>query len=191
MAKTRLTKADREAIRDAVIEHKFAPLDAANAAEEAALAVKARIKAYGSYLPTIEAAPAGAYAEQSVAPVNVGGKRISLYFDGAARLFAKSFGYGNFLLSLSEDDAFGKAILDHAERKKTLRADRSKLEDIVNGTLSAFNTFDDLLAGWPEAESFITARWRERPDYSANVPAVAIRDLSAALDLPPDVAEAA
>ena len=88
----------------------------------------------------------------------VGGKRINLYFDGSARLFAKSFGYGNFLLSLSEDDAFGKAILDHAERKKTLQADRSKLEDIVNGTLSAFNTFDDLLTGWPEAESFITAR---------------------------------
>lgn len=196
MAKTRLTNADRDVIRVGIIDHKFLPIEAALLAEENALAVQARIKAYGEYLPTIEAAPAGAFPEERSVRLNIGGRKIALRFgDGyrvAARVFDKhTAGYDRYLLSLTDTDAFAKKALSWAERAEAAKAERRKLVDSVSGTLSAFRSFDDLLKGWPEADKFITARWRTRPEYSANVPAVAIQDLSAALDLPPEIAEAA
>ncbi len=194
MAKTRLTKADREAIRDAIIKHKFTPLEADVRAEENALALQARAKAYGDYLTVIEAAPKGAFGEDDDVNLNVAGRRIRLRFGAdyttRARLYFDHCRSG-YLMSLPESDKFGAKVLAWADKAEANRKARSDLRSNVLATLAAFNTFDDLLAGWPEADAFITARWRERPDYSANVPAVALRDLSAALDLPPDVAEAA
>lgn len=191
MAKTRLTNADRDNIREAVIHHKFAPIEANLLAEEHALAIKARIKAYGDFLAVMEGAPKGAFVEESQVRVNVGGRKIYLNFGGEVRVFAKDGRYDGYLLSAPETDALGAKILDHAIREEQSKQDKNKLRANVKGTLAAFTTFDDLLAGWPEADKFITARWRTRPDYSANVPAVAIRDLSTALDLPPEVEEAA
>lgn len=195
MTKTRLNNADREAIRDAVILHKFQPVEAALDAEMHALAIQARVKAYGDYLATIEAAPDGAFPTEGHCNLIIGGKRIRLsfgVFPCAVRVFSHHARYEREMLNLTDADPFGKKVMAWAERREEAKGQRSKLKDNVRGTLDAFKTFDDLLAGRPEAERFITARWRQRPDYIANVPAVEIRTLSEALDLPPETeAEAA
>lgn len=193
MAKTRLTNADREAIRDAIIAHKFTPIEAALLAEENALAVQARVKAYGDYLKVIEAAPKGAFAEDSDVTANIGGRRIRLRFGADYRTTARVFSahLRDFMLNLPDTDGFAAKVVEWAERAETARTQRSDLRNKLIGTLNAFRTFEDLQKGWPEADAFITARWRKRPDYTANVPAVTIHELSEALDLPPELAEAA
>lgn len=194
MAKTRLTNADREAIRDAVIEYKFAPIENGLAAEEFALAIQARSKAYGDYLTTIDSAPDGAFPTEGQTWLNVGGKKIKLrygQYPTYVRVFSKHCRYDEPMLSLAESDAFAKKVMIWAERSEATKSERRKLRENVGGTLSFFKSFDDLQAGWPEAERFITARWRERPDYTANAPAVTLRDLSTALDLPPDTEDEA
>jgi hypothetical protein len=81
MAKTRLLNADRDVIEAAILAHRFDPLDAAYLAEENALAIKIRAKVYGDFLPTMEAAPAGAFPENNAIRVNVDGRRILLNFE--------------------------------------------------------------------------------------------------------------
>lgn len=194
MAKTRLTKYDRQAIRTDIIAHRFDPQERALLAEENALAIQVRAKLYGDYLATIEAAPEGAFCMDSSFTVNVGGKRIRLAFGAdyktQVRLFAVHCKYDP-VMSVPDSDKFGAKIADWAQRKEATRTAREKLSGEVLGTLNSFNSFDDLQAGWPEADRFIVARWQTRPEYSANVPAIALRDLSAALDLPPDEVAAA
>lgn len=193
MAKTRLTKYDREQICAAIIDHKFKPIEAALLAEEIALAVQARAKAYGDYLGVIDAAPSGAFCEGDSVDLNVGGRRIRLRFGASyetkARIFADH--RNGYLLNLPESDKFGAKVLSLAERKEAARTERADLRRTLTATLGGFNSFDDLQAGWPEADRFIVARWQARGEYAPAVPAVAIRDLSAALDLPPDMEAAA
>jgi hypothetical protein len=193
MAKTRLTKYDREQICAAIIAHKFDPIEASLVAEENALAIQARAKAYGDYLSVIDAAPKGAFCEDDSIDLNVGGRRIRLRFGASyevrARIFAEH--RNGYILSLPETDKFGAKALSLAERKEASRSERAELKRTLMATLGGFNSFDDLQAGWPEADRFIVARWQARGEYAPAVPAIAIRDLSVALDLPPDAAEAA
>lgn len=194
MAKTRLTNADREAIRDAILAHKFTPIEAGLRAEENALALQARAKAYGSYLKTMEAAPSGAFPEQANIDLNLGGRRLRIAFGADYTTRCRVFdahAHGGYILSLPDGDEFGGKVLSWAERREAAKVARSELRGKLGGTLSAFTTFDDLVKAWPEAESFVRERWAMRPDYAANVPAIQLTDLTAALDLPPEVAEAA
>jgi hypothetical protein len=194
MPKTRLLIADREAIRDAIIDHKFTPLQEALAVEEAALADEARRIAYGPYLRTVEKAPEGAFGLRSDVRVNVGGKRIQLAFapDYSATRRVFSAHRNEDILAVPDGDAFGARVLDYAERKEVARKQRGDLYRSTFATLAAFRTFEDLLVAWPEAASFVRPRLESRPEYEANVPAVVLADLTAALDLPPeDVAQAA
>jgi hypothetical protein len=192
MAKTRLRNDDRETIREAIIDHKFSPIEAALAAEAAALAIKARTRAYGDFAKVMDAAPAGAFDTTATVYVTVGGKRVGLAAGGQMRVFYAHRNGHNEALRLTDAEPLGVKIMDWASRSEANRTERQHLRRQVLATLSAFNTFDDLKAGWPEAERFITERWRTRPDYAANVPAVQIASLTAALDLPPETqAEAA
>jgi hypothetical protein len=191
MAKTRLRNDDRDAIRYAIIDHKFKPLDAALDAEGTALALKARAKAYGDFATVMDNAPQGAFDTASSISVNVAGKRISLPFKAEARAFYSHRHSYQEALTLTEADRLAVQIMAWANQGEALKAERRTLNDQVRGTLSAFHTFDDLQRDWPEADAFITARWRTRPEYSSSVPAVRLAALTSALDLPPEVAEAA
>lgn len=186
MAKTRLRNDDREAIRNAIISHKFKPLEAALAAEANALAIKVRAKAYGPFAKTIDSAPEGAFPTKRTFHVNVGGKKIGVEADGQMRCFHAHYYGSDPLLAVTDADPLGAAVMDWATRKEALTAERDTLREQVRGTLAAFNTFDDLQRDWPEADRFIVARWQTRPEYAANVPAVQIASLTVALDLPPD-----
>jgi len=191
--KTRLTNADRDAIRAALIAHKFTPIFADLDREENALAIKVRARAYGDFLAVIDNAPEGAFPSTGKINVAVGGQSYGITFSGAARVFYRhDRGWSSRILEMNAGDKLGEKIVDHANRAETTKAERSHLIDTVNATLREFRSFDDLLVGWPEAEAFITDRWRSRPDYTANVPAVALKTLTASLDLPPEtLAEAA
>ncbi|HYC66679.1 Nmad5 family putative nucleotide modification protein [Brevundimonas sp.] len=191
--KTRLTNADREAIRAALIDHKFKPIFADLDREENALAIKVRARAYGDFLSVIDNAPEGAFPSTGKVTVAVGGKSYGVTFSGAARVFYQhDRGWSSRILEMKSGDKLGEQIEDHANRLETAKDERNHLRRTLDATLKEFRTFDDLLAGWPEAEAFITERWRSRPEYAANVPAVAIKTLTESLDLPPEtVAEAA
>lgn len=188
MTKTRMTKYDRHAIRQAILEHKFIPVEAALLAEENALAIQARAKAYGDYLKVIDAAPAGAFAEEDDANLNVGGSRIRLRFGADYKITARVFSAHarDTMLALRDSDPLAVKIMGWAHRAEEARRARGDLQAKLTGTLGAFRTFDDLLAGWPEASTFITERWRISGEYVASVPAVTLQELSAALDLPPE-----
>jgi hypothetical protein len=195
MAKTRLLTSDREAIERAVIKHKFEPLEQAAAVTEGALAVEAYQRGYGVHVPYLAKAPKGAFLEANNFRLNVGGRVFRLQFSPersiSYRFFYKHKGDWTDLLELDVTDELGQRIIAHAENKDQLVKDKTALTKVVSSTLAQFRTFDDLLTGWPEAESFIKARWQTRPDYKANVPAVVIKDLSAQLDLPPETQKAA
>lgn len=195
MAKTRILVSDRDAIRDAVLAHKFEPIIKGLEAVEFALAEEARKRAYGTFLKVMDAAPEGAFPTGDSAQVNIGGRRIRLRFgaDGKVRkrLFHNHTRFGETIIARPQDDDLGARIVANAEALEQAQTDRNGLYRTVTGTLEQFRTFDDLLLAWPEAEAFIKARWQSRPDYTANVPAVVIKDLSALLDLPPELQEAA
>lgn len=192
MTKTRLTNADRDAIRYAMLGHKFDPVFAQLKRDGAALAIKARALAYGDYAVTIDAAPDGAFPVAGAIHVNVGGQKHSLEFEGDARVFYKhDRGWTGCALTLVASAALGKAIVDRARAAETAKEEKQHLNNILRATLAEFRSFDDLIAAWPEAETFIKDRWRTRPEWKANVPAVALKTLTDKLDLPPDVAEAA
>ena len=194
MAKTRLLNADREAIEAAILAHRFDPSDAAYLAEENALAIKVRAKVYGDYLPVMEAAPAGAFPESNAIRVNVDGRRIRLNFGDSyrtvARIWSKHRDSSEILSGPSSNPILGK-VLDWANRLEATKRERADLKYSLRATLASFTTFEGLIEGWPEAASFANAQWKARGSFVPNLPAVKLQELSAALDLPPDVAEAA
>lgn len=194
MAKTRLLNADRDVIEAAILAHRFDPLDAAYLAEENALAIKIRAKVYGDFLPTMEAAPAGAFPENNAIRVNVDGRRILLSFGDSyrtvARVWNKHTGGGEILSGPSSNALLAK-VLDWANRREATKRERNALKYSVRATLASFTTFEGLVEGWPEAASFANTQWKARGSFVPSLPAVKLQELSAALDLPPEVAEAA
>lgn len=192
MPKTRLYKADRDAICRAIIEHKFSPIEAALLVEENALANEAREIAYDKHLKAIEALPNGAFPTKMSVNVTVEGQRYALYFGGHAwgpnAVQRRVFEAHNYspILQLTDDDPFGARVKDWAQRGVATKAERELLDRRTGATLSRFSTFDALIEAWPEANKFITERCRQRPTYVAGLPAVVMSELSSALDLPPD-----
>lgn len=192
MPKTRLYKADREAICRAIIEHKFSPIEAALLVEENALANEAREIAYDKHLKVIETLPNGAFPTKISVRVTVEGEHYALYFggriggpDAVRRRVFEAHEYSP-ILQMTDDAPFGARVKDWAQRGVGTKAERELLTRRTDATLSRFSTFDALIEAWPEANKFIAERWRTRPAYVAALPAVVMSELSSALDLPPD-----
>lgn len=194
--KTRLYKADRQAICKTIIEHKFSPMEAALLAEENALAAEAREIAYGKFLEMIERLPNGAFQTRMAVTVTVDGERHQLYFgarswgDGAVQHRVFDVHEYSPILRLLGDSPFGSRVKDWARRVMSAKTERDLLNRRTYATLEKFTTFDALIEAWPEANKFIVECWRERPTYVANLPTVVLSELSTALDLPPDADEA-
>lgn len=188
MSKTRLVNADREVITAAIIAHKFDPLFEANRKEQHALALEARTVAYGDFLKTMDRAPKGAFGTSSTIKVAVGGKKIGLSFGAMTqhRCFYSQSYNSEPAVSLPETDPFGQRVLANAEAAEALKSERGNLKSSTRALLDNVSSFDALIEAWPEAGKFITAQWRARGTYIANVPMIAIAKLTEALDLPPD-----
>lgn len=195
-AKNALLASDRASILKAILAHKFDPLFAAASAAEGKLAVEARKIAYGGYVRKIDAAPEGAFCEARSVEVTSQGRRFSLGFGGqegsrvTKRVFYQHRGYEP-IISVLAGDEFGDRVAAHAEALEAIRKERRDLEKTVTGTLARYRTFEALLSAWPDAAKFVTERLVARGAYVASVPAVAFEDLSAKLDLPPEMAVAA
>lgn len=190
MSKTRLTNADRDAICGAILNHRFDRVDADLAVEENALAIRIRAHFCGDFLATMEAAPKRAFAEANSATFTVDGKRMRLCFGGDVRLCFADYTYSGFP-NLSEASPLGKKVMAWANKREASKADRASLRDQLRGTLSSFHTFEALVEEWPEAASFANAQWVSRGTYKPQLPALPLRQLSAALDLPPEIEIAA
>lgn len=193
MPKTRLTHDDRQAIREAIIAHKYKPIDAAHAATEAALAEELRVKLCGDYLKTMEKAPKGAFPTTNSLVVEIDGKRRHLSFGGKYpdqvyhRVFSEHYSTGTAWKTRAEGEPLALKIVAWMDAVEATKSERSNLISITRATLDGFRTFDDLLDGWPDASRFITEVWRRRGAYlPPQLPAVVLADLSAKLDLPPD-----
>lgn len=201
MAKTKLNAADREVLTSELVAHKFDKLQLANRKEQFDLADRAYKRVYPDKTRrAMEALGAGAFKLEDDFYVAVNGQRVNLYFgpckydepympkvDEPERrpLFERHTGYGENLLSVLDDDPLGAAVIANAHARKDLEEERSHLTNVTKATLAQFVYFEDLIEAFPEGVKIIEKRLLERPQGgSTGVPAVQMKSLAAALDLP-------
>lgn len=190
MAKTRMNTADREAIAREVAEHKYLPLFEAAEAQRAALAQKIYDDAYsGETRAWMDKAPKGALPMSNSFQINVAGQRHSVTFKGeeVKPVFETHNGWGinRCAKVYPAGHELGEAWV--AVAKSTLRDEYRNAKHMVLNALAGFRTFEDAAEGWPEASTFIMDRARLRVgNTSTTLPAVEIKAINAALDLPPE-----
>lgn len=186
MTKTTLRQADREAIRDALIAHKFGPIDAELLALENALAEEVRAFVHGDYIKTLERAPKGAFRTTNNIRVSIDGQQHALAFGGRYPNAVYKRQFYEFPSAYTSADPLMARVLEWAGRDARAKKEREALTATALATLGAFRTFDALLESWPDAEKFITAQWRSRAGRTDRQLPVALGKLSEALDLPPE-----
>lgn len=213
MAKTRLNKADREHIAKAIIDYKYQPQIALNRAHEYQLAKLVYERVYTADIrKKMSALPEGAFPETDTLLAAVNGQKfklevcadcsdelgVNLGYDISredrplVRVMYKHNDAQRYnaspMLSITDEDALGAELVEWRHDRDRLITEPDEMRRKLDATLSQFLYFDDLVSQFPEAESFILKRWRERPEGgSPGVPAVVIKDLAKALDLPPEV----
>lgn len=195
MAKTRMNVADREAIRDAIIAHKFDDMIANMERREYVLADLVWKHLHSdSDRRWMAKAPAGALAETDCMGVNCAGRTHYLHFGEwkmvDRRPKRRTFDKFNRRTDMPSALPLTEEINDWAMTLKGTRDERGNLRQSVLTALAGFRCFEDAIEGWPEAADFIRAR---QVRSSAPVRAVVVRysDLSAKLDLPPEEKQAA
>lgn len=187
MAKTRMTNADREAIARKVAEHKYLPLFEAAKAQRASLAQKIYDDVYSAEVRAWMAkAPEGALYMGGSIMINVAGQCHSVYFEEEQKpVFDAHGGWTSVAKAYPAGHELGETWV--ATSHDTLRIEYEKAERMVLNALAGFRTFEDAAEGWPEASTFIMDRARLRiGNTSTTLPAVEIKAINAALDLPPE-----
>jgi hypothetical protein len=190
MAKTRMTNADREAIANKITAHKYDPLFAAAEAQRKVLAQKIYNDVYDEKTRAwIAQAPKGALGMSNNLQINVAGQRRTVYFgkDVVMPVFNKHDGWGpaGVAKAYPAGHELGEAWV--AVDTHAMRDEFQKALGMVTRALAGFRTFEDAAEGWPEASTFIMDRARLRVgNTSTTLPAVEIKAINAALDLPPE-----
>jgi hypothetical protein len=193
MTKTRMTNTDRAAIATKVAQHKYTPLIDAAKAQRAELALKIYNDVYDEKTRAWMAqGPKGAFRTEGRLLINVAGQQHDVpvpddmpvlhahsHAGWSSERTAKAYPAGHEL---------GEAWV--AVAADTLRDEYSKAEYMVLNALAGFRTFEDAAEGWPEASTFIMDRARLRVgNTSTTLPAVEIKAINAALDLPPEATQ--
>lgn len=186
MATTRMNNADREAVADAIADHKYAPL--IKAAEEKRTELGDKI--YDDvYSPEVRAwmakAPAGALYTSTELNVAIAGQTRTVKFSSGRPIFQVHRGWGcrSKLYPAGHELAEAYAEVD----TQTIRRARDKARNDVFAALSVFSSFEKAAQAWPEASTFIMARARTKTgSTSSGLPSVQLSALNAALDLPPE-----
>lgn len=186
MTKTRMTNMDRQAIASAITAHKFDPLEKEAKDKRFELAEKVYDRVYSKAdKEWMAAAPKGGLVMSSTFSIRVAGQWHQVEFKEAKPIFAAHSGYGrDDYYHFSAGDELGEAVVAAASR--TLREERNDAYNRVVAALSAFRNFEDVLTGWPEAESFVKAQMQTKAVMVPGLPAIKIADLNAALGLPPE-----
>ena len=190
MAKTRMTNADREAIATKIANHKYSPLFEAAEAQRAALALKIYEDVYDEKTRAWMAqAPKGALRTDCDIQINVAGQYHTVPLPEGTPIFnahySYSWGSDRIAKSYPAGHELGEAWV--AVATGTLTNDYNKAKHMVNTALAGFRTFEYAAEGWPEASTFIMDRARLRVGAtSTTLPAVEIKAINTALDLPPE-----
>lgn len=190
MAKTRMTNADREAIATKVAQHKYLPLFDAAEAQRATLALKIYNDVYDEKTRAWMAqAPKGAFSKGADMRINVAGQYHTVHIPENLPIFYAhhydSWGSDRLAKAYPAGHELGEAWV--AVATSTLHDEYNKAEGMVLNALAGFRTFEDAAEGWPEASTFIMDRARLRVgSTSTTLPAVEIKAINAALDLPPE-----
>jgi hypothetical protein len=187
MAKTRMTNADREAIATTVAQHKYDPLFKAAADQRKVLAQKIYDDAYSTEdRAWMAQAPEGALLKRKFIEINVAGQRHTVSFgEDEKPVFVNHYNWNTFAKAYPAGHELGEAWV--AVATDTLRDEFRNALDMVTRALAGFRTFEDAAEGWPEASTFIMDRARLRVgNTSTTLPAVEIKAINAALDLPPE-----
>ena len=190
MAKTRMTNADREAIAVKIAQHKYTPLFEAAEAKRKALALKIYNDVYDEKTRAWMAqAPKGALRLGSDLWINVAGQQHMVSLPGSSPVFnshtSYSWGSDRVAKAYPAGHELGEAWV--AVATTTLSDEYNKAKSMVNTALAGFRTFEDAAEGWPEASTFIMDRARLRVgNTSTTLPAVEIKAINTALDLPPE-----
>ena len=188
MANTYLREDDRRAIADAVSAHKYDIVDARLREEEGQIADRLYGAIYNQAARTMMmGAPDGAFGLNNSLQLLVDGKRLTVKFqEGCQRpVFWKH--RNDPVINVREGQVpAADAALGLKNRMKAADEARRDIRSMALATISKFRSFEKLAEAWPEAETFIWARLRERGNPSAGVPAVLFMDLNKALELPPE-----
>lgn len=184
MAKTRMTQMDRYAIANAITAHKFIPLEKEAEAKRFELAEKVYDHIYSKAdKEWMASAPKGALELRNYLNIRVAGQWHQVEFKTGKPIFHKHADYDRYY-SFSAGDELGEAVA--AAAKRTLREECKDAYNKVVAALSAFRNFEDVLAGWPEVETFVKAQMQAKAVMVPGLPAIKLADLNAALGLPPE-----
>ena len=196
MAKTYMNDEDKDDIAAAIAAHRYDPEKAKLIAEGIILAQKLYDRKYDADQRTfIDSLADGVLPEDDDIRVACGGQQFDVPFSGRyqsygseTKVFKRVFSRdkGSQWFSLAADDPLAEALCDWRDRYTQCNEDRRTQTRKVRKTLDTWRYFDDANKAWPEASRFIVERWQTRPDYAGqNLPAIQLKDLNAALDLPP------
>lgn len=178
MPKTRLTVADREEISALIIDHRFAEPIRAAEKEQKDRALEAYRIHYAKHAGWMAAAPEGAlptvtalwFSESADSP----GTRIVL--DMPLKVFAST---------RRSEIPMTPSLRAAISADRNLTKERIEAQRMVGGLLASFRTFEDAIARWPEAETFIQKVFDTKRGPVANLPAVVPDAINRLLDLPP------
>jgi hypothetical protein len=199
---------DRDAIRRALLIHKFqAKYDVLRARENLA-AIAAWGQVHTPHKATMDKLPKTAFRVDTTVSVNAGGYSATLRYGGGHRggwYFAgkRKFGAPIELESPAEgvrliefydfgavnlkDQMLIDEVQDILTKQNELDEQVQDLDTRVQATLAKFTTFEALEEAWPEIETFVQARMKERGIYvKPQLPAVLLIDLTKDLELPPE-----
>lgn len=189
MPSTRMTNADRDAIRHAMIEARFGPLEAQHKQDWLALAHAIYNHVYDEKTRRwIKRAPEGALVITNHLSVRSAGQWRTVWFDEDLPIFAK---HHSTFCYLDATHPLAEQLDELTRRGKDLENQRKEITTQVGVALAKFSTFERAIKDWPEAETFIASRFEVVQGRKPSVPAVLLYDLNQKLGLPPSEAQAA
>lgn len=191
---TRLTKASRDKIIEALIDQRFAEEHARLVAERAALA--ADIYESWAKLQPIhpDKLPKGWLPTRSRVTVQIAGETVQLNFSGVLTGWAHgsnerrfpSERAGGILATFGAESPFKARWDKHDIAVQTYNAARDIAHAATKSAVNRFNTLEALIEAWPECKPFVTIPDTKPPKL---LPVVQVEELNAILGLKPATEE--
>jgi hypothetical protein len=182
-----MTSYAREQIRNAAIEHTFAPRYLAHKQEEDALARQAYAAVISpSEIKAAKSLPENWFRLDACLRFNANGFDITLHTIGEGLPVpyrAKGSDYGGHCarLGVIQPGELADAIKAHADAGEALKADRNNAKRALTALLESVTTLKALQAAWPEGEPFWSALAAK--SNTPGLPAPLVADLNAMLGL--------
>lgn len=177
---TTLTKAIRENMRQAVLDHAFnAKLEKAQ--KQLVIAADALYMSHhGEYLETMQKLPSDFLYASRYMDTNIGGQRHQVCLSGK-KLMSYESGCSRIVFEASNPVAI--AYLQANDKLKDIRNQLDTMHNKVTAILESVRTFEKLWEIWPESKP-ILEKFETKPPV-AFLPAIQFDKINAELGLPP------